>query len=131
MANHEDREIIVNNCPLIVHRGQKFTSIRKLADRWHWSRSKLERYIKLLKSSGMIAISGTHGGTLLTIINYGFYQDTRDMKRDVSEAMPETPARTRSSYKQEMKVTNTLNNEKKEDGGFAAPDVNPDGIPFQ
>lgn len=74
MANHEDKDIIIGTQPLTVKRGQKFTSIRKLAVRWGWSEKKTARFLSLLESTGKIYKDATHNGTLLTIVKYGFYQ---------------------------------------------------------
>ena len=73
-ANHVDAEIIVNRQPLLVRRGQKFTSVRKLADTWNWSEKRVTRYLKLLKKLGMLECDATRNGTLITLVNYGIYQ---------------------------------------------------------
>ena len=82
IANHETKEIIVGRDTLTVKRGQKFTSIRKLAKRFHWSKNRTLRYINLLEKLGMINKIETHNGTLLTIINYEVYQGGRDTSGD-------------------------------------------------
>lgn len=82
MANHEAKEIFVNGCPLVIRRGQKFTSIRKLCDKWGWSRHKVERFLEMLNSSGMVRTDGTHNGTLITIVKYEDFQTPWDTKGD-------------------------------------------------
>lgn len=131
MANHEDREICVNNQPLIVHRGQKFTSFVKLAERWHWSRQRVMRYMKKLKSFGMLNIDSTSTGTLLTIEKYDDYQTVRTtVDTTVVTPVDTTPITTvvtqTNNYKELEK-----NEERKEDGEWVRPQTNPDGVPWQ
>jgi DNA replication protein DnaD len=85
MANHEDRDIIIGSQAFTVKRGQRFTSIRKLAVRWKWSEKKVTRFLDLLISTGKIYKDATHNGTLLTIVKYGVYQgdgNTNDHTND-------------------------------------------------
>lgn len=123
MANHEDKEIKVNSDPLIVHRGQRFTSVRKLAERWGWSRDKVTRYLGYLVRSGMILKDATHNGTLLTLVKYDFFQNR------------ETPKKTRSGRARDVLGTrsgrgqgtnnndNNDNNENNENKIKPAPPV--------
>lgn len=80
-VNHEDQEILVGGEPMKIHRGQRFTSVRKLAERWNWGNGKTLRYLRTLERLEMIQKDRTHGGTLITIVKYGFYQSERNTKR--------------------------------------------------
>lgn len=82
MVNHEDRTIIVNGKKQVIEAGQRWTSVRTLANRWQWTRDRVMRYLKLLESLDMITLDRTPNGTLLTVVNYGFYQDGRDTTKD-------------------------------------------------
>lgn len=62
--------------------GQFQTSIRFLANRWHWNKRKVERFLGTLVETETVTLKGTPNGTLITLINYGFYQHPRDTKRD-------------------------------------------------
>ena len=108
MANHEDREIVVNNETLYIRRGQKFTSIRKLAQRWGWTEKRVLGYIKLLKKLGMCQTDSTKRGTLLTIVNYGFYQDEGQTK-DTQSTSPTTTLQGRQGQHQRQ-TNNNVNN---------------------
>lgn len=112
MVNHEDKKVRVGSEFVTIKRGQKLTSIRKLAEKWHWSRGKVQRYLKLLMSDNMIIISGTLGGTLLTVVNYGFYQTVRDTKRDTNGTA--TGHRRDSDGSQTRMIKNIYKNEKEE-----------------
>lgn len=78
MANHEERSFLLKNGQnQIVQEGQLFTSLDHLADRWHWSRNRVRRYLALISAQGMCIVRGTPSGTLLTLVNYGNFQHGR------------------------------------------------------
>ena len=78
MANHEDGEVITKRGDVIkVPRGSMFTSVRSLSARWHWSHGKVERYTEMLKNLKMIEKIGTRNGTLLSLVKYSDFQDSR------------------------------------------------------
>ena len=54
MVNHEPRKIHIADKIITLQPGQKWTSIRKLADRWKWKDDKVSKFLKLLESDGMI-----------------------------------------------------------------------------
>lgn len=78
MANHEDKKLFFNGEFITVKAGQRLTSIHHLAERWGWGINKLYKFLRALEEDRMITLySGKHG-TLVTIVNYGVYQDTRN-----------------------------------------------------
>lgn len=77
LVNHEEKEIVFDGNKIVVSKGQKITSIRFLANRWHWSTTKVRKYLELLKSENMIEIESDNKKTLLTVVNYEFYQNTK------------------------------------------------------
>lgn len=76
-ANHEDRTIMVNGRAKTIGEGQRWISQAALAKRWRWSRNKVNRFLHLLVEQGMVQLSGTPSGTLLTLVNYGKFQGGR------------------------------------------------------
>lgn len=74
MVNHENKKILVDGKPTVIKRGQTLTSIKKLANRWRWSRNRVYRFLGALERDNMITRNGTPNGTTLTIENYGKYQ---------------------------------------------------------
>lgn len=74
MVNHEDKEVLANGKVITVKSGQKLTSIVQLADRWGWSRHRVYRFLALLKANNMCNTNGTANGTLITVVNWAFYQ---------------------------------------------------------
>lgn len=109
MANHEEKRIIFNGDPITVGMGQRITSMRKLAERWHWSRDRVKRYLDLLEGEQMITKKCDNTKTLLTIVNYEKYQG--DCDTDKPQTSP--PTRPQASHRQvHRQVTN--NNENNE-----------------
>lgn len=77
MVNHDPANIMINNHLIHIDRGQTWTSFRQLADRWHWSIGKVRRYADCLVREKMLTLKAHTDGTLLTVVNYGFYQGAR------------------------------------------------------
>jgi hypothetical protein len=67
-----------------ISRGQYLTSVRRLADRWGWSKDKVSKFLALLERDGMLQRTVTKKRTLLTIVNYGFYQGGQDSEKTVN-----------------------------------------------
>lgn len=118
LVNHKDKEIKVGCQKITIHAGQMWTSYVKLAKRWHWSRNRVYRYIKMLISDGMILMDGTPNGTCLTIVNYKKYAIRRDT-HETSDGTPDgtssgtsdgTPGGTQTTMNNNI---NNVNNETK------------------
>ena len=77
MVNHEDKQILFNKKLITVKRGARITSIRKLAERWGWSRGRVARFLDMLEQDHMIATRRTTQKTLINVINYSFYQSEK------------------------------------------------------
>ena len=75
LANHEGRKIPVGAQVIQIERGQLFTSSVSLSAKWGWSRGKVERFLELLENEQMIERKRTPNGQVLTLVNYGVYQD--------------------------------------------------------
>lgn len=56
------------------HRGEVFTSMTALADRWGWNRKKVARFIEALERDKMVTHNVLPHGTLITIENYTRFQ---------------------------------------------------------
>ena len=77
MANREDKAVPFNGKIITIKKGQKLTSIYKLAERWGWSRHRVQRFLSLLKEDNMCTADGSTGGTIITVVNWDFYQMVR------------------------------------------------------
>lgn len=49
IVNHKEEEIDFDGKKIKVERGQKITSLEKLADRWKWSRHKVSNFLNRLE----------------------------------------------------------------------------------
>lgn len=86
MVNHEDKKVLIDGNLELVRRGQRITSIRKLCNRWKWSRTKVNNFLKLLEKDEMISLKiEPHKKTVITIVNYNFYQDDNKNKKASEE----------------------------------------------
>lgn len=85
LANHKDKKVIFNNEIITVKRGQHLTSIRKLAERWGWSRGKVDRFLRLLESDSMVDTKRATNNILINIVNYDIYQYVEDEQRTTDE----------------------------------------------
>ena len=80
-ANYTENKILTNNGELLeIGRGQILVSIRNLSEKWKWSVSKVSKFLKRLEDENMVKRIGNKNGTLLTIVNYGIYQDCENTK---------------------------------------------------
>lgn len=73
-ASYEDRKEFRNGAIIEVKRGQFITSVRELSDKWMWNKAKVTRFLDRLEAEHMVRQERTKTGTLLTVVNYGFYQ---------------------------------------------------------
>ena len=81
MVNHADKEQLYNGQIITIHRGQKLTSMLKLAKIWGVDRKTVKRWLVIWKNAGMINYDITKSSTLLTVLNYAQYQDFKNFKK--------------------------------------------------
>ena len=107
MVNHEDKQILFNKKLITVKRGSRITSIRKLAERWGWSRGRVARFLDMLEQDHMIATRRTTQKTLINVINYSFYQSEKPKRgpRMKPQTGPQTEPRIepQTEHKQYIK----------------------------
>ncbi|QGF21760.1 putative replication initiator [Bacillus phage vB_BcM_Sam46] len=120
IANHTDHKFLLGRELIEVEAGQVVTSIRKLCERWKWSNTKVVEFLNLLESDNMIVVKKDTKKTVITIVNWGFYQlseekkrhendtkttqkhtinnDNKDNKKDIKEISSEKPKRKKYSF---------------------------------
>ena len=107
MVNHEDKQILFNKKLITVKRGSRITSIRKLAERWGWSRGRVARFLDMLEQDHMIATRRTTQKTLINVINYSFYQSEKPKRgprmRPQIEPQTEPRIEPQTEHKQYIK----------------------------
>lgn len=130
-ANHKQGKVPIGNQIVTVERGQNLTSILTLSDLFNWSRYKVKTFLDLLETDGMLQVKTTSKYTLLTIVNYDFYQSDAGRKKHQNNINP-----TSEQHQNNIKTTseqhqnntnnngnnnnndNNGNNVNKEDGVF-------------
>ncbi|WP_141339717.1 hypothetical protein [Bradyrhizobium sp. USDA 3458] len=93
-----------------LDRGQLAASIRFMAERWTWSKSKVERFLKRLKTETMIETASGTGLLVITICNYDKYQRVSLPDRD-EEQDSNRDARGTATGQQRDKREDTENTE--------------------
>ena len=113
-ANHREKNMIFDGHRITIERGQILTSVRKLSIRWHWGKNKTLKFLRLLEECEMIHRESNARRTLLTIENYGKYQDIRDTNGDsngtVTGQLGDTD-RPQTTNNNNVNNDNNLNNE--------------------
>jgi hypothetical protein len=112
MANHEDKTIIFDGNPVVVQRGQRITSIRKLSERWHWSRTKVSKFLDILEYEERITKVSDTKKTLLTIVKYEDYQslETEKSHRKATEKPQKSTNKNEKNEKKEKNIYGTYEN---------------------
>ena len=99
MVNHQKEKIEFDKGFMEVERGQRITSLEKLAKRWKWSRHKVSDYLNQLEQDGMLVQVRDNKKTLISIENYNKYQVQKETS-DMSEDMQKVRSRTGKGHKQ-------------------------------
>lgn len=115
MANSSDRKFLLGNELIEVERGSKITSLRKLSERWGWSVKKVNNFLKLLESDGMLVAKRNTKRTAYTIVNYNDYQDEDLNKRNTKETHGKQEGNTKETQRKTNNKINKINNINKID----------------
>lgn len=79
-VNYTESKILIKGKLYTVKRGQSILSLESWGKRWGWDKSKVRRFMDLLKADGMIEIISDNITTQLTVCKYEVYQDERNAK---------------------------------------------------
>ncbi len=99
-----------------LKRGQLSHSIRHMAGVWKWDKSKVSRFIFVLKNQDMIETASETGQTVITICNYDKYQS-----RDKEGATPDESKPRRERDSSETIHKKGRRKEEEIEGGAAPP----------
>lgn len=116
MANHEDRQVLFDGKFIEVKRGEKITSLRKLSEKWKWSRNKVKRFLKLLESGSMIELKIDHQKTTYKIVNYNIYQNEDLSKRTTERPQKDHKKTTGGPQTDTNNNVNNVNNVNNNNG---------------
>ncbi|HAC1830642.1 TPA_asm: DnaD domain protein [Listeria monocytogenes] len=112
LANHQDRDILINGELIMIKRGQKHTSELWLSNRWNADRKQVRKFLELLKKNDMITITKSRQkGTTYEISNYNDFQGISEEIRTTKGTTIDTTEDTtkehqmvqRKGHKQELK----------------------------
>ncbi|HDU0547608.1 TPA: DnaD domain-containing protein [Listeria monocytogenes] len=112
LANHQDRDILINGELITIKRGQKHTSELWLSNRWNADRKQVRKFLELLKKNDMITITKSRQkGTTYEISNYNDFQGISEEIRTTKGTTIDTTEDTtkehqmvqRKGHKQELK----------------------------
>ena len=116
-TNHKEAKVLFDGDLIFINKGQFVTSVRKFAEKVGCTRRKAEKLLELFECDGMIRREKCKRGTLLTVENYSFYQNTRD-----SEDTNESTTESTTESTQTRRIKNDKN-DKKESSRFTPPTV--------
>lgn len=118
LANYEDGKTTFRGQVVVCKRGTVYRSISYLADRWGWSRDKTRRFLKLLESDSMIQLKSTSNNTVITLMNYGKFQDVPT----ADKALNRQQISQQTDSEQGTEIRRIKNNkEHKNNSGAGAP----------
>ena len=122
LANHEDKTIIFSGNVVEIKRGQKMTSLRKLSDRWGWSRTKTKKFLEVLQNEKMLTYKSDSKNTVYSIVNYNNYQEKQEYKNDTemtqknhrndTEMTQKNTNKNDKNDKNDKNIFNNLSNDK-------------------
>lgn len=116
LANHENKKIIFNGSMVEIKRGEKITSLRKLSERWGWSRGKTKKFLNLLKDENMIEFKTDHQKTTYKIVNYNVYQNEDLDKRATEKPLNDQQRATEKPLNDTNNNINNYNNVNNNNG---------------
>lgn len=126
LANHENKKIIFNGSMVEIKRGEKITSLRKLSERWGWSRGKTKKFLNLLKDENMIEFKTDHQKTTYKIVNYNVYQNEDLDKRATEKPLNDQQKATEKPLNDTNNNVNNLNNVNNNNNGVDQSELNLD-----
>lgn len=118
-ANHQKNKFVFDGKLVEVERGQRITSIRQLSEKWRWSRTKVTDFLDLLEKDGMLVRKSDSKKTVITIVNYDFYQNQVNKKSHSSA----TEKPQKSTNNNDITMINNENNIVVEEEAADLPNV--------
>lgn len=117
-ATRQDHILLIKNHAVELKRGEYCVSERYLATAWKWSRGRVKRYLELLEKLEMIKIKKsekqTTSETIISIVNYGFYQNQGDI---------DEPPTSHQQTTNEPPIVPKYNNDNNDNNNITSKDV--------
>jgi hypothetical protein len=119
-----------------IKRGESIMSLDSWASRWGWDKSKVRRFMTLLKDHDMIVLNSDSITTHLSVCNYETYQDerhtdeTQTKRTRNADDTHTTPIEEGKKDKKERKKENTIIPSREEFISYGLGIVKDDGYEF-
>tara|TARA_Y100000401_G_C8322457_1_gene226189 strand:- start:21 stop:800 length:780 start_codon:yes stop_codon:yes gene_type:complete len=112
-ANHQQAKVVIGNKIIQVKRGSFVTSQKKLMQEFNWGSTKLRANLKLWEDDGMIRVNATSTSTMVSICNYGSYQnlqtdDKPQSNRKQTESKPKAKTNNNNINKEEQFINKAV-----------------------
>ena len=106
-CNHSEQKVLIKDKLILCKRGESLNSLETWGKRWGWNKSKVRRFLKLLKSDTMVELIPEQKTTHLKVLYYNKYQT----KQNASETQVK---RKRNASETQVKLNNNDNNDNKD-----------------
>lgn len=113
-AAFEECRISVNGKPFALGKGQLYSSIRFMAQKFQWSTGRVARFLERLKEWGMVDTAVDTGQNLITICNYAKYQDRKTNTDTPVETAVDTPSDTAAEHQRIQTISPSIPSSTKE-----------------
>lgn len=109
-ATHSEQKMLFKGEEIILQPGQLITGRKSISDKLKISESKVQRILVLFKSKQQIEQQTTTKNRLITIVNWGLYQDNKkdNSKTEQQDELPVNNKRT--TTEQQLNTNNNDNN---------------------
>jgi hypothetical protein len=107
--NEEPAQVLIGNVSIECKRGQTVRSLSTWAGRWHWSKAKVRRFLRVAQEANMIRLENVTKTTRITICNYETYNGDRNddetiMKRKRNALGTQTRRIRRKEHKNKIEA---------------------------
>ena len=113
LANHKESFFYKRGNKVIVKRGQVGRSSVELSDRWKWSRTKINKFLKDLEKEQQIITHKSSVTQLLTIVNYDVYQEKEQQTGQQKNNRKTAEVQQKDTYKNDKKEKNDKEGEER------------------
>lgn len=125
-ANHADKKVLFNGHSIDVPAGSFITSETKLAERWKWSRKKVDGFLVGLEIGGSLVLKKSSKSTMVYIENWGKYQEAgteEEPQKNIKRTSEEHQKNTNKNDKNVKNNTPPISPSEKDPLDKLAPEV--------
>lgn len=109
-AVHTDTNINIAGRRQFLKRGQLSFSIRFMAEKWAWDKSRVSRFLNKLEKWDMIETGSETGQLVVSLCNYDEYQKRETETETAVEPEPRQERDSSETKKKQLKTIKTNNN---------------------